>query len=229
MRLLPRRALARSVLVAAAAGAVAVPACAASSGSAPGSAPARSAAATVTAAPATSAPGTAAPATAAPATAPAAPAAARSCGRAFTTGTKSHRSTRIRPLVDVRAGRHTCYDRLVLEFRGPVDGYTVRYVRQVVEDGSGRPVPLAGRARLQVTVVAPAYDAKGNATFTPADRAHVVDVRGYAAFRQVAWAGSFEGYTTLGVGVRRALPFRVLVLPGPGGHSRVVVDVAHDR
>ncbi len=237
MRLLPRRALARSVLVAAAAGAVAVPACAASSGSAPGSAPAPSAAATVspapaTSAPVTSAPGTAAPATAAPATAPAAPAApaaARSCGRAFTLGATSHRATRSRPLVDVRAGRHTCYDRLVLEFRGPVDGYAVKYVRQVSEDGSGRRVPLAGGAKLQVTVVAPAYDAKGNATFTPADRARVVDVTGYAALRQVAWAGSFEGYTTLGVGVRRALPFRVLVLPGPGGHTRVVVDVAHDR
>ena len=223
MRLLPRRALARSVLVAAAACAVAAPACAAASRSAAPAAPAA-------AAPAAAAPGAAASVAASTTAAPAAAgAAAASCGRAFTLGAKSHRSTRSRPLVDVRAGRHACHDRLVLEFRGPVDGYSVRYVRQVFEDGSGRPVPLAGRARLQVTVVAPAYDAKGKPTFAPADRAHVVDVTGYAAFRQVAWAGSYEGYTTLGVGVRRALPFRVLVLPGPGAHTRVVVDVAHDR
>jgi len=207
MRLLPRRALARSVLVAAAACAVAVPAYAASSGSAPAAAPAVPSAS----------------AAAAPA------AAARSCGRSFTLGAKSHRSTRSRPLVDVRAGRHACYDRLVLEFRGPVDGYRIQYVRQVLAEGSGRPIPLAGHAKLQVTVVAPAYDADGDPTFAPADRAHVVDVTGYAAFRQVAWGGSYEGYTTLGVGVRRGLPFRVLVLPGPGRHTRIVVDVAHDR
>jgi hypothetical protein len=54
-------------------------------------------------------------------------------------------------LVDVRAGKHTCYDRLVLEFRGPVNGYTIKYVNQVHQEGSGKPVPLAGRAKLQVT------------------------------------------------------------------------------
>jgi hypothetical protein len=39
--------------------------------------------------------------------------------------------------------------------------------------------------------------------------------------------GQLRGQTTLGVGVRARLPFRVTVLPGPGRHSRVVVDVAH--
>jgi hypothetical protein len=141
---------------------------------------------------------------------------------------KSHKSTKSRPLIDVRAGKHACYDRLVLEFRGPVNGYNVRYVKQVHQDGSGKPVHLAGRAALQVTVVAPAYDSNGKPTYTPADPAHVVNVSGFQSFRQVAWAGSFEGYTTLGVGVRRALPFRVLVLAGPGKHSRIVVDVAHN-
>ena len=58
---------------------------------------------------------------------------------------------------------------------------------------------------------------------------HLVDVSGFKSFRQVAWAGSFEGYTTIGVGMRRGLPFRVLVLAGPGRHSRIVVDVAHNR
>jgi hypothetical protein len=43
----------------------------------------------------------------------------------------------------------------------------------------------------------------------------------------VGWAGSFEGQTTLGLGVRARLPFRAFVLPGPGSGSRLVVDVAH--
>jgi hypothetical protein len=152
-----------------------------------------------------------------------------SCGASFTLSAKTHKSTKSHPLVGVRAGKHTCYDRLVLEFRGPVNGYNVRYVKQVYQDPSGKPVPLAGRAKLQVTVIAHAEDSKGNPTYTPADPAHVVNVSGFQSFRQVAWAGSFEGVTTLGVGVRRGLPFRVLLLAGPGGHSRIVVDVAHNR
>jgi hypothetical protein len=43
----------------------------------------------------------------------------------------------------------------------------------------------------------------------------------------VASAGSFEGYTSLGLGVRARLPFQVFTLDGPGSGSRLVVDVAH--
>ena len=43
---------------------------------------------------------------------------------------------------------------------------------------------------------------------------NVVNVTGFRTFRQVAWGGSFEGSTTLGLGVRARLPFRVTVLDG---------------
>jgi hypothetical protein len=43
----------------------------------------------------------------------------------------------------------------------------------------------------------------------------------------VAWGGSFEGYTTIGVGVRARRPFRVFGLPGPDTGSRLVIDIAH--
>jgi hypothetical protein len=52
-------------------------------------------------------------------------------------------------------------------------------------------------------------------------------VTGWQTFRQIAWAGSFEGQSTIGLGVRAKLPFRVLVLQGPGAGSRFVIDVAH--
>jgi hypothetical protein len=48
-----------------------------------------------------------------------------------------------------------------------------------------------------------------------------------APYCGITWAGSFEGYTTIGLGVRARLPFRVLVLDGPVAGSRIVVDVAH--
>jgi hypothetical protein len=140
------------------------------------------------------------------------------------------------PITNVRAGRHGCYDRLVIDLAGPATtapgpqraGFDVRYVTRVVEDGSGRPVPLAGGAFLQVIVHATAFNAvTGAPTYTPANRAAVVNVAGFQTFRQVAFAGSFEGQSTFGLGVRARLPFRVFVLAGPGTGSRLVVDVAH--
>ena len=70
-------------------------------------------------------------------------------------------------VVDVRSGRHTCYDRLVIDVDGSHHGYSVRYVDQVRADGSGSVVPTAGGARLQVVAIAPAYDDQGRATFSP--------------------------------------------------------------
>lgn len=138
-------------------------------------------------------------------------------------------TTRTGTLSDVRAGRHTCFDRLVLDVAAVPGslGYDVRYVDAVRADGSGSVVPLAGGARLQVVLHSPAYDDRGRATYTFADRTELVDVDGWSTFRQVAWAGSFEGRSTLGLGVRARLPFRVFVLDGPGDGARLVVDVAH--
>lgn len=129
-------------------------------------------------------------------------------------------------VTNVRTGQHYCFDRLVIDLNGPVAGYTVRYVPQVTQDGSGFPVPLRGQAFLQITVNAPAY-VNGDATYEPADPNELSNVSGYQTFRQVAWAGSFEGYSSLGLGVRARLPFRVFTLEGPDAGSRLVIDVAH--
>jgi hypothetical protein len=125
----------------------------------------------------------------------------------------------------VRAGRHSCYDRFV------IDGASwarVRYVHEVTMDPSGKPVPLRGAARLQITTVT-GIDLNGNATFLPprSRQANLIDVTGFRTFRQVAWAGDFEGQLTLGLGVRARLPFRVFVLTSDGRAPRVVIDVAH--
>lgn len=129
---------------------------------------------------------------------------------------------------EVRAGHHACYDRLVIDLDGPATGYDVRYVDIVRQPGSGFEVPLRGSARLQIVLGAAAYDTiTADPTYDPADRTELVDVAGWDTFRQVALAGSFEGTTDLGLGVRARLPFRVFTLDGPGDGSRVVIDVAH--
>ena len=129
-------------------------------------------------------------------------------------------------IVGVRAGRHQCFDRIVIDLDGPATGYRVGYVSELGQPGSGQTVPVTGGAIIEIITVAPGYDDDGQPTISPA-AVDQVAVTGYRAFRDVAWAGSFEGQTTLGLGVRARLPFRVFSLDGPGDGSRVVVDVAH--
>jgi len=132
------------------------------------------------------------------------------------------------PLTSVRAGRHACFDRMVVDLRGRGAGYTVRYVSQVLNQGQGAVIPLRGGARLDVVVKAPTYNINtGTSTYSPANNRELVNVSGFSTFRQIAYGGSFEGYTTIGLGVRARLPMRVFILNGPGTGSRVVIDVAH--
>jgi hypothetical protein len=133
-------------------------------------------------------------------------------------------------VADVRAGRHDCYDRVVIEVAdvSGFDAWDVRYVPSVRQDGSGAVVPLRGAADLQVTLGARAYDENGHATYSPARRTEAVDVTGFTTLRQVAWLGSSEGRSSVGIGTRAQLPFRVFLIEGSSaGIDRLVIDVAH--
>lgn len=135
-------------------------------------------------------------------------------------------------LSNVRAGRHACYDRLVLDIRGTSSfgSWRVQYVPQVTTEASGQAVPLRGGAFLQIAVGTSDHTVSGTPTYTPANRRELVNVTGFRTVRQVAWAGSFEGISGLGVGVRARLPFRahaVSGIPGSSNGTRIVVDVAH--
>nr|WP_026550772.1 hypothetical protein [Arthrobacter sp. Br18] len=131
------------------------------------------------------------------------------------------------PITNIRSGRHACFDRLVVDVSGEVPRYTVRYVRAVTQDGSGFTLPLRGRAFIDVTAMAPAHDQNYNPTYTPTNRNEAVNVAGFQTFRQVAFAGTYESVTQIGLGVRARLPFRVFTLAGPGSGSRLVIDIAH--
>jgi hypothetical protein len=165
------------------------------------------------------------------ATAAASPASATVCESPWGSLAKYRAPSTDRQITNVRSGRHACFDRLVIALnddgRGK-PGYELRYVRHVVKDGSGDRVPLRGRADVFIVIHAPTSDADGDPTYEPADQRELVDVDGYQTFRQVAFGGSFEGWTTIGLGVRARLPMRVFVLKDSDGGRRVVVDVAHD-
>ncbi len=149
-----------------------------------------------------------------------------SCSVRWGSLAKSSSATGAGQPVAVRTGRHTCFDRFVIDLNGPASAYNVEYVSKLVQDGSGKPVAVTGGAIIRVIVHANAFDDAGQPTINPAAvDAH--NVAGYRTFRDVAWAGSFEGQTTFGIGVRARLPFRVFTLGGPGNGSRLVIDVAH--
>lgn len=132
------------------------------------------------------------------------------------------------PITNVRAGRHTCFDRMIVDLRGKGGGYTVRYVSRVLSQGQGAVIPLRGRARLAIVIKAPTYKVNtGTSTYHPANIRELVNVTGFSTFRQIASGASSEGYTTIAMGVRARLPMRVFTLNGPRAGSRVVVDVAH--
>ena len=129
-------------------------------------------------------------------------------------------------IVRVRTGAHRCFDRLVIDLRSaPAAGWHVRY-GTVYRPAVGGALALRGGAALEVIALAPAYGASGQPSFRPHDPRELADVTRYRTFRQVAFAGSFEGETTFGLGVRSRLPFRAFAVSGPSG-TKLVVDVAH--
>jgi hypothetical protein len=122
-------------------------------------------------------------------------------------------------LVDVRAGRHPGFDRVVFEFRGAVPEHQVRYVDQLVEDGSGNPVSVAGNADLEVVFQgANAHKADGTPSVGPRRFSP-----GLTAVKEVAQTGDFEAVVSYGIGLDRRRPLTVSTLSGP---SRLVIDVS---
>jgi hypothetical protein len=155
-------------------------------------------------------------------------AAAPYCGITWGSTSKAAGTLSTAPLLATRTGRHDCYDRVVFEFNGPVTGYSVQY-GETYTDGEGLALSpyTAGSAVLAVSLRAPAYDELRAGTYPHRTGDHVANVLRYRSLRDVVFGGSHEGYTTFAVGVRARLPFRLFVEPGPGTHSRIVLDVAH--
>lgn len=140
------------------------------------------------------------------------------CGITWGSGPKTDTVMGTGEVDNVRVGQHLCFDRVVVDVDGPPAGYDVRYVDEVTADGSGAVVTVPGGAKLQFVV--------RHSSFAPTRVGqHVVSVGGFRTLRSVVYAGSFERQTTYGVGVRARLPFRVFSIPG--GHGRLVLDVAH--
>ncbi|QFQ98887.1 hypothetical protein F9278_25080 [Streptomyces phaeolivaceus] len=164
------------------------------------------------------------------ATASAAPggaARAAACPTGWGSGVKGTPDSGTVPLTDIRTGRHDCFDRIVFDVPGGGDGlgHWVQYVDRLHQSASGDLIPVTGGAILEIRIAAPSYHPETGGVVYPGKvgkNLPGVNLSGYRTFRDTRFAGSFEGETQIGVGIRARLPFRVLQLP-----DRLVVDVAH--
>lgn len=132
-------------------------------------------------------------------------------------------------LLGVRAGNHPGYTRYVFDFtNADPEGHSpegsarpawdVRYVpaADVIQDGSGDPVPVGGAVHLRIRFDgAAAHNEDGSSSIR----------YGLDAHAPLAFGGDFEGRVAWFLGLEREQPFRVSFVE----NNKVVVDVATAR
>lgn len=127
-------------------------------------------------------------------------------------------------LTAVRLARQDGYDRVVFEFDGGVPAYQVSYVDgPIIEDPSGRTIPVEGAGLLRVRfdrASGVALDQPGGpVTYTGPNRVK----SDAAAVQEVVSVGDFEAVMTWVVGIDSRRPNKVSTLTSP---SRVIIDIA---
>ncbi|MFD9335656.1 hypothetical protein ACFWBF_14795 [Streptomyces sp. NPDC060028] len=124
-------------------------------------------------------------------------------------------------VVNARWGGHCTYDRLVIDLQGYVPPVTVTPVPELVYDGSGKPVPLAGKHFLSIRLhPAAGHDDAGNNVYQgpKLQKIHLSKLKG------IALTGDYEGYVTFGAAFDTAPTHSTSVLHSP---ERLVVDFPH--
>nr|WP_030708292.1 hypothetical protein [Streptomyces sp. NRRL F-2580] len=154
---------------------------------------------------------------AAPASAATSTAAAPTTATATATATQSQTPL----VVDARWGGHATYDRIVIDLQGYVPEVTVTPVPQLFYDGSGKPVPLAGKYFLEIRFhPAAAHDDAGQSVYhgPKLQKIYLSKLKG------IALTGDYEGYVTFGAAFDTVPYYRAYTLHSP---ERFVVDISH--
>jgi hypothetical protein len=126
--------------------------------------------------------------------------------------------------VDIRTGRHECFERVVVEFggTGELPGYRVGYQADPILDSPrGAPVDIAGDATLVISFGAwmPTMEGQGYSgarEFVPTNVVSILELEQLE---------NFEGMSQWAIGLDRQRPFEVFTLSEP---VRIVVDIAID-
>ncbi|MFE4502968.1 hypothetical protein ACFRFQ_24210 [Rhodococcus sp. NPDC056743] len=125
-------------------------------------------------------------------------------------------------VTDVRIGSHENFDRVVYEMGGTgTPGWRVKYVDAAVQEGSGKPMDVAGGAIIQVLIDGSGYPFDSGVEQYSGPNP-VPGIAG-GVVTEVNGSSVFEGVTQSFIGVTEKQPFSVTLLSDP---TRVVVDVA---
>lgn len=126
-------------------------------------------------------------------------------------------------VTDIRIGRQPGFDRVVYDLGGKgTPGWIVQYTDRAVQDGSGKPIDVAGDSILEVQILGSAYPFDSAVTpYAGPDPATDPSAPGIAGvYRNTV----FEGTTQSFVGVNADRPgFTVTALTNP---TRLVIDIA---
>ncbi|GAA0387794.1 hypothetical protein Acor_74310 [Acrocarpospora corrugata] len=123
-------------------------------------------------------------------------------------------------VTGVRYARHKGYDRIVIDLKGTIPGYTVRWEKKLISDGSGIPFNVKGKAFLEIRLGwAAAHTIEGKPTWKggPIYRADLGNVT------RVVRTGDYEGYVGVGLALKKKKGFRIIEQRQP---NRLVIDVA---
>ncbi|MCP3757176.1 hypothetical protein [Streptomyces sp. TBY4] len=146
-------------------------------------------------------------------------AAPASAATATTTASASATATPL--VVNARWGGHCTYDRVVIDVRGYVPDVTVTRVPKLVYDGSGKPVPLAGRYFLEIRLhPAAGHDDAGRNVYRGPKLLKIY----LPKLKGLALTGDYEGYVTLGAAFHTKPAYTSFKLHSP---ERFVLDIAH--
>ncbi len=140
---------------------------------------------------------------------------------AAATATPTATQTQTPLVVNARWGGHATYDRIVIDLQGYVPGVTVTPVAQLIYDGSGKPVPLAGKHFLEIRLnPAAAHNDAGESVY----RGPKLQQIQLGKLKGLALTGDYEGYVTFGAAFDTLPYYRAFALHSP---ERLVVDIAH--
>jgi hypothetical protein len=122
------------------------------------------------------------------------------------------------------------YNRMSFSFTTAYPSYRFEYVNQLVADGSGQPIPLAGLGVLRIVFTpAQAHTQDGTASTIVSQPPASLGMSRMVAY---ARAGDFEGYLTYGIGIAWLIPesnpqiqvrvYEVTYVNAQGGYRYVV-------
>lgn len=123
-------------------------------------------------------------------------------------------------LTNVRYAKQTGFDRVVFDFSGELPSWTAKF-GTLEGEGTGDPIPVAGAVDLIVRFnPARAHDDSGHATYPIQN---TLDPN-LPAVRQIRFGGDYEGYVSVGLGLRDIVAYKIYTLT-----DRVVIDITHPK